>query len=130
MLGYRGIISARVRSTQSSVSSSCSLLTQRGSPPYERKYNNTETLAQWQTADKFSPNSALIFTIPNSFRGERHQGCGDTVAEKRGPRGNTICIADEKKINKSRGKIKQARTCSLEKCFNYIQKNVANKGGN
>lgn len=27
-------------------------------------------------------------------------------------------------------KIKQARTCSLEKCFNYIQKNVANKGGN
>ncbi len=26
--------------------------------------------------------------------------------------------------------IKQARTSSLEKCFNYIQKNVANKGGN
>lgn len=37
----------------------------KGSPPYERKYNNTQTLAQWPTADKFSPNSALIFAILN-----------------------------------------------------------------
>lgn len=35
-------------------------------------------------------------------------------------------FADEKNSTE----IKKARTCSLEKCFNYIQKNVANKGGN
>lgn len=117
-----------VRSTQSSVSSSCSLLTQRGSPPCEK--GNIITPRPSHNGRPLT-NSHLILPLrspcPNlgSFSGRASRL--RRYSKKKEKR---IQYVRWWKIEDKKNKITQAHTCSLEKCFNYIQKNAANKGGN
>lgn len=93
---------------------------------------NIITQRPWHNG-RLLTNSHLILPLYSPFQTlSEARGIKAAVIrlQKKGARAETQYVSLMKKKNKSRGKIKQARTCSLEKCFNYIQKNVANKGGN
>lgn len=93
---------------------------------------NIITQRPWHNG-RLLTNSHLILPLYSPFQTlSEARGIKAAVIRfaERGPAWKHNMFADEKKKEISRGKIKQARTCSLEKCFNYIQKNVANKGGN